>query len=148
MPFLYLDSSVIVSIALGEPRGVQALAILGPRESCTSDLSAVECQAGLSFQYASAPSGLPAAEQALNAVLGRMLLIQLTPAVLTQARTLIRRHRSGIGLRTLDALHVASATEVQAQLGMGSIEYLTADQRQHQAFTAEGFAGSLLISAG
>jgi predicted nucleic acid-binding protein len=140
----YLDSSVLVSIALGDSRGAQALAILGSQDSCTSELSAVECQAGLSVQYASAPKGLPAAEKALNAVVSRMQLIQVTSAVLGQARTLVRRHRPGIGLRTLDALHIASAIEVQALLGTGTVEYLTADRRQHGAFAAEGFNGTLL----
>jgi predicted nucleic acid-binding protein len=144
MPVVYIDSSVLVSIALGDPRGFQALAILGSRDSCTSELSPVECQAGLSFQYAGASGGLPAAEQSLNTVLGRIQMIQVTSDVLRQARTLVRRHRSGIGLRTLDALHVASCTEVQAQLGAGTVEYITADRRQHNAFTAEGFFGALL----
>jgi predicted nucleic acid-binding protein len=144
MTVVYLDSSVVVSIALGDPRGSQALALLGSRDSYTSELSPVECQAGLSSQYASAPSGLPAAEQALNTVLGRIQMIQITSAILIQARTLVRRHRKGIGLRTLDALHVASCVEIQAQLGAGTVEYITADRRQHNAFTAEGFFGAFL----
>ena len=145
MSLLYIDSSVLVSMTLGDPRGVQALAILGSRDAYTSELSAVECQAGLSFGYSETPGGLPVAEQVLNALLGRMQVIQVTSAVLRQARTLVRRYRSGIGLRTLDAVHVASCSEVQAQLGAAMIEYLTADQRQHNAFTAEGFLGTLLL---
>jgi predicted nucleic acid-binding protein len=143
MSFVYLDSSVLVAVALGDPRRSQALAILGARDSCTSALAPVECQAGLSFQYATAPAGLPAAEQALNTVLDRMHIIQITTSVLVQARTLVRRHRSGIGLRTLDAIHVASCGEVRAQLA-GAIEYITADRRQHVAFMSEGFSGTLL----
>jgi hypothetical protein len=61
MALLYIDSSVLVSMALGDQRGMQALAILGSRDSCTSELSAVECQAGLSFHYSDAPGGLPPA---------------------------------------------------------------------------------------
>jgi predicted nucleic acid-binding protein len=144
MALLYLDSSVLVSMALGDQRGLQTLAILGSRDSCTSELSLVECQAGLSFHYSGAPGGLLAAEQVLNAIVGRTQMIQMTSAVLGQARTLVRRHRSGIGLRTLDALHIASCAEVQAQLGTGSVDYLTADRRQHNGFTAEGFSGVLL----
>lgn len=144
MAFVYLDSSVLVAMALGDPRGMKALAIAGSRDPCTSALSAVECQAGLSFQYAATLGGLPAAEQALDAVLDRMQIIQVTLNVLIQARTLVRRHRSGIGLRTLDAIHVASCGEVRAQVGARAIEYITADRRQHVAFTAEGFAGTLL----
>ena len=145
MAFVYLDSSVLVAIALGDARGAQALTILGLRDSCTSALSPVECQVGLSFQYASAPGGLPAAEQALDAVLDRMQIIQVTPNILIQARTLVRRHRPGIGLRTLDAIHVASCGEVRAQVGTAAIEYITADRRQHVAFTSEGFSGTLLL---
>jgi predicted nucleic acid-binding protein len=144
MVFVYLDSSVLVANALGDVRGSQALAILGSRDSCTSETSAVECQAGLSFQYATAPGGLPGAERSLNAVLARLQMIQITATVIGQARTLVRRHRAGIGLRTLDALHVASCAEIQAQLGADAIEYITADRRQHQAFTAEGFSGDFL----
>ena len=62
MTVVYLDSSVLVCIALRDTRGFQALAILGSRDAYTSELSQVECQAGLSFQFASAPSGLPIAE--------------------------------------------------------------------------------------
>src|SRR5215470_4533628 len=133
MTFVYLDSSVLVTIALGDARGAQALALLGARDSCTSALSPVECQAGLSFQYATAPGGLPAAEQALDAILNRMQIIQITPSVLIQARTLVRRHRSGIGLRTLDAIHLASCGEIRGQVGAGAIEYITSDRRQHVA---------------
>jgi uncharacterized protein with PIN domain len=144
MSLLYVDSSVLVSMALGDQRGLQALAILGSRDSCTSELSSVECQGGLSINYSEAPSGLPVAEQVLNTLLGRMQVIQVTSAVLRQARTLVRRYRTGIGLRTLHALHIASCAEVQAQLGAGTIEYITADRRQHNAFTSEGFSGALL----
>jgi predicted nucleic acid-binding protein len=144
MAFVYLDSSVLVAVALGDPRGAQALAILGSRDACTSALAPVECQAGLSFQFATASGGLPAAEQALDVVFDRMWIIQLTPGVLVQARTLVRRHRSGIGLRTLDAIHVASCGEVRTEVGVHAIDYITADRRQHVAFTAEGFRGSLL----
>lgn len=144
MAFVYLDSSVLVAIALGDPRGAQALAIVGSHDSCTSALSLVECQAGLSFQYAEAPGGLPAAEQAIDAVLSRTQIIQVTHTILVQARTLVRRHRSGIGLRTLDAIHVASCGEVRAEIGSMAIEYITADKRQHMAFTSEGFSGTLL----
>ena len=144
MVFVYLDSSVLVAMALGDGRGSQALALIGSRDCCTSELSHVECQAGLSSQYSSAPGGLPAAEQALNAILSRADMIQVTAAVVGQARTLVRRHRAGLGLRTLDALHIASCVEVPEQLGAGALEYITADRRQHNAFTAEGFAGVFL----
>lgn len=144
MNVIYLDSSVLISMAIGDVRGLQAFAMIGTRGPYTSELSPVECQSGISFKYASSASGLPAAEQALNAVLARVRMVQITSAVLNQARTLVRRHRAGIGLRTLDALHVASCIEIQSQLGSGTVEYITADRRQHSAFMAEGFWGTFL----
>lgn len=144
MATVYLDSSVLVAIALGGERGINVLAMVGTRDSWTSAISPVECEAGLSFQYASAPGGLPAAEQALNAVLVHTHIIEVTINVLVQARTLVRRHRAGIGLRTLDAIHVASCGELRALIGAAAIEYVTADRRLHAAFTAEGLSGTLL----
>jgi len=144
MALVYLDSSVLVSMVLGTARGSQALAILGTRDSCTSEFSPVECQSGLSFHYSTAPGGLPAAEQALGTILSRMQMIQITSTVLSEARMLVRRHRPWLGLRALDALHIASCSHMQTQLAPGAIEYITADRRQHNAFTAEGFHGTLL----
>lgn len=145
MALVYLDSSILVSIALGDSRGSQAKKFLGSRESCTSEFSPVECQSALSFHYSTAAASLAAAEQAFDTVMAGIQTVQLTAAVLFRARTLIRRYRSGLGLRTLDALHVASCAEMQAQLGAHSVEYITADRRQHNAFTAEGFSGTLLV---
>ena len=144
MGLIYLDSSVLVSIAFGDSRGSQAQTILGSRALCTSELSPVECQSAFSFHYSASPAGLHAAEQALSRLLAGTQIIQLTSGVLNDARTLVRRYRSGLGLRTLDALHIASCAQMQAQLGSGTIEYITADRRQHNAFTAEGFSGTLL----
>jgi predicted nucleic acid-binding protein len=144
MAIVYLDSSVLVAIALRDKRGSQAMRILGSRDAYASAIVEVECQSSLSFQYANASSGLPSAEQALNAVLARVQTIQITTAVVAQARTLVRRYRAALGLRTLDAVHVASCVEMRAQLGAGAVEYITADQRQHSAFASEGFSGTLL----
>lgn len=144
MTAVYLDSSVLVSIAIGDTRGFQTLSLLGSRTAYTSELSPVECQAGISFKYASASSGLPAAEQAINRIFERIQMVGITSAILNQARTLVRRHRAGIGLRTLDALHIASCIEIRSQLDPSSVEYITADRRQHTAFMAEGFLGTLL----
>ena len=82
MAFVYLDSSIIISIVLNDPRGSQAQTILGSRNCYTSQISEVECQAGLSYQFSSAPSGLPASEQMLNTILAGMQIAQLTPTII------------------------------------------------------------------
>src|SRR5438309_408267 len=102
MTLVYLDSSVLVAIILGDKRGSRTLSLLGSRAACCSEIAAVECQAGLSFQFHLAPEGLPAAERALNDLLSRMQLIQALPSVLLQGRSLVRRYRPGLGLRALD----------------------------------------------
>lgn len=59
------------------------------------------------------------------------------PIVLSQAEELVQR----IGLRTLDALHVASALTFQAASGL-TIPFVTADVRQRDV--AESLALNLI----
>lgn len=86
------------------------------------------------------------AEQNLNRILASMTLYAVNSLVLGHARVLVKKYRSMLGLRSLDSIHLASANLVQQSLLEDEIqlEYLTADKRQHQAFTAEGFLGHLL----
>jgi predicted nucleic acid-binding protein len=64
-------------------------------------------------------------------------LIPITNALLVRTRDLLERHP----LRTYDALHLASALEVNAQLVSGQrpgLTFLAADQRLLTAAAAEG----------
>lgn len=64
-------------------------------------------------------------------------LVELGPIVLSQAEELVQK----TGLRTLDALHVASALAFQAASGL-TVPFITADVRQHDA--AERLALNLI----
>ena len=64
-------------------------------------------------------------------------LVEVGPIVLSQAEELVQR----AGLRTLDALHVASALTFQAASGL-TIPFVTADARQRGA--AESLALNLI----
>ena len=64
-------------------------------------------------------------------------LVEVGPIVLSQAEELVQR----AGLRTLDALHVASALTFQATAGL-TIPFVTADVRQRDA--AESLALNLI----
>ncbi|MGH7318469.1 MAG: PIN domain-containing protein [Candidatus Rokuibacteriota bacterium] len=55
-------------------------------------------------------------------------LVEVGQAVLDEAEALVQR----AALRTLDAVHVASALTVQAALGL-RIPFITADSRQREA---------------
>ncbi|HEY2933805.1 MAG TPA: type II toxin-antitoxin system VapC family toxin [Acidobacteriota bacterium] len=149
MNYLYVDASTLVSIALNDPaRAPKALKHISKYdEVMTSDLSRVECQAGLSSQLSNHPDLLVAAEQNMNRVLNRLMVLNIATSVVDMARTLIRRHRVSIGLRSADAIHLASANEFRQAVGLTNdlhLEYLTSDRKQHQAFTAEGFEGLFL----
>lgn len=146
MRALYLDSSVIVGWALGDP-GVTKIIDRERKkwdELATSELSVVECQAGVSAQLAKDPDSLAIAEQALNQILARVLLLTADSLTLGSARHLVRRHRVTLGLRSLDAIHLASALGVRSAYegeAKFRMDFLTADRRQYRAFTAEGFLG-------
>jgi predicted nucleic acid-binding protein len=64
-------------------------------------------------------------------------LVEVGPIVLSQAEELVQK----TGLRTLDALHVASALTFQAASGL-TIPFVTADIRQRDA--AESLALNLI----
>jgi predicted nucleic acid-binding protein len=64
-------------------------------------------------------------------------LVELGPIVLSQAEELVQK----TGLRTLDAMHVASALMFQAASGL-TIPFVTADVRQRDA--AESLALNLI----
>ena len=149
MDYLYVDASTLVAIALDDPRRAQAALpmLAASKHVGTSGLSLVECQAALSQELRDEPQLLVDAEQNLNRLLIRLQILAIAPAVLTQARHLVKRYRTSLGLRSADAIHVATANEVRDAIGeQGSrlIEYLTSDRRQHAAFTAEGYAGTFL----
>ena len=152
---LYLDSSVLVSLALIEAKHSRRAAELMREygQGVTSELAVVECQAGISAQLASSktahrPSLTAHAEQNLNRVLMTLDLIAVSSLVLGQARSLVKRYRVALGLRNLDAIHVATANLLAQSMGDDPefrIYYLTADRRQHEAFSAEGLVGELLV---
>ena len=145
---LYIDASTLVSIALNDLAwGPKALRhIQKYDEVMTSDLSRVECQAGLSSQLADYPDSLAAAEQNMNRIMNRLLVLSVTTSVVDMAKALIKRYRVSIGLRSADAIHLATANEFKETVGSSTdlrLDYLTSDRKQHRAFTAEGFEGLL-----
>src|SRR3989442_1104989 len=149
MNCLYIDASILVSIALNDPARVpKALRhIQKYDEVMTSDLSRVECQAGISSQLADYPDFLVAAEQNMNRIMNRLLILSVTTSVVGIAKILIKRYRISIGLRSADAIHLATANEFKETAGPKPdfrLDYLTSDRRKHRAFTAEGFEGLIL----
>ena len=146
---LYLDSSILASLALKD-EGRAKLVLQKIEESDeigTSEVAVVECQAGLSAQLSGQGELLVLAEQNLNQILARMTLYSVESVILGHARALVKQHRVATELRTLDAIHVATANVIRlAYLHSQEffLEYMTCDRKQHAAFTAEGHVGRLV----
>jgi predicted nucleic acid-binding protein len=147
--FLYIDSSVLVSIGLqNSERSNQAMEHLKKYQHLgSSELSVMEAQAGLSAQLG-VISALTDAEQNMNQIFGTLTLYSVDSLVLGNARALVKRYRKSIGLRSLDAIHVATFNLLAEAYASYSetfvMEYITADRKQHAAFTAEGHVGLCL----
>lgn len=151
---LYLDSSVLVGIAICDPKifdeASERIRLFEVRTS--SELAIVECQSGLTFQLSQHENAGQTAyfEQNLNQLLGSLQMVAVSPLVLAHARALVRSYRVSQGLRSLDAVHVATANFLQQGLSTAKLayrfQYLTADRRQHAVFSSEGHVGHYLGS--
>jgi len=119
----YLDSSAIVKLVVAEP-GSSALRryLRRRRPLVSSALARAEVARAL------LPLGEPAARRGQE-VLARLELIRVSDRVLTAAGSLLPA-----GLRTLDAIHLATAQ----QLGGDLARLITYDQRMHASAAAAG----------
>ena len=149
MKVLYLDSSILVSLAIRDRLRFSKLTarIQEAEQLISNEIAIVEAQAGLSFGLSDNARELVDAEQNLNQILAALSLTQIDSLTLGHARALVKRYRVSIGLRTLDAIHLASANLVREGFSDTPgfrMTYLTADRKQHAAFTAEGHVGMCL----
>lgn len=146
-PKVYLDSSVLVSLALRDPnRFDKILSLTEGAELFTSELSKVEATAGIvSHLHGSDPLRL--AVENLMRILETFQRLRLSTRVLEEARNLVLRHRVTMGLQSVDALHIASWNLFCNSLSDRERSYasfLTADRKQYAAWSAEGRFGVLI----
>lgn len=121
----YADSSALVKLAVAEPETAALVDALEAFEAVvSSDLAAVE------VTRAARRAAGRAGERAARAVLDRVGLLRIDGAVLRRAAAL-----DPPALRSLDALHVASALEVGDPLTV-----LAYDERLIAAARAAGLA--------
>lgn len=130
-PWAYFDTSVLVRRYVREPGSARARALFRRYRFLSSAIAPVEVMSALSRRRAAGEL----AERDFGAILSRMQkdrayweLVEVSPRVLSQAEALIPR----TALRTLDAIHVASAMVFQAASGI-RIPFVTADTRQRDA---------------
>jgi predicted nucleic acid-binding protein len=122
--FAYLDASALVKLAVHETE-TPALeqAVLNRDALFTSEVGAIELHRAL------ARTGRPAALEQADAVLDAVFLASLTSAIRTRAGRI-----EPTSLRTLDAIHVATA----ASLPLPDLDFITYDDRQANAARALG----------
>lgn len=122
--YAYLDASALVKLAVREPETAALERALLDREALfTSEIGAVELRRALGR------TAHPAAADQAEAVLDAVFLADLTPAVRASAGRL-----QPASLRTLDAIHVATA----ASLALADLDFITYDERQAGAARAVG----------
>jgi predicted nucleic acid-binding protein len=144
---LYVDSSVIVSWAVRDSireskiiEGVQKFDRLW-----SSDFSQVEAASGIAMEAQQRGFSSFEMEQNLNRLLQAIDLISVNDLVIGRARALVQQYRATHGLRSLDAIHVASAEVLKTVHSRAEeVEFLTTDRRQAQVFTMLGWVGTLL----
>ena len=127
----YFDTSAMVKRYVKEAGSARVAALLRRRRFLSSAIAPVEATSA--FRRRTVTGGLT--QRDLTAILARMRrdrayweLVEVTGLVLDRAEELIR----GTGLRTLDAIHVASALIFQGASGM-LIPFVTADAEQREA---------------
>lgn len=136
----YFDSSVLVKRYVKEEGSMTTQRLLHKYRFLSSVVAPVEVLSALSRR----PTAGEPAQRNFLAVRSRLHkdrayweLVEMGALVFSQAEELVQR----TGLRTLDALHVASALTFQAASGL-AIPFVTADVRQREA--AEKLAPTLI----
>ena len=121
---VYLDTSELVKLVVDEPESAALLDWLKEpgRMPVSSDLARTEL---LRATRRAAPSRMVRAREVLDS----LVLLQLSTATFERAATL-----DPLSLRSMDAVHVASAVE----LGDDLDSFVTYDDRQAEALTVLG----------
>jgi uncharacterized protein len=140
MDWAYFDTSVLVKRYVAEPGSTRARRILRAHRFLSSAIAPIEAVSA--FRRRQMLGDLSTAN--VHAIIRRMgqdrphwELISISPDMLRQAEKLILT----LHMRTLDALHIASALAFRLASGM-RIRFMTADRQQadaarHMDFTVE-----------
>lgn len=127
----YFDTSVLVKRYVKEEGSAVARRLLQRYRFLSSAIAPLEVLSALSRRRTSgevAPRDFMAIRSRLHKDRSYWELVEVGAIVLSQAEEVVQK----TGLRTLDALHVASALAFQAASGL-TIPFITADVRQRAA---------------
>jgi predicted nucleic acid-binding protein len=133
----YFDTSALVKRYVDESGRREVLQLLRQNECVTSAVLPVELRSGLRRRVAEGSidaARLPAILKHIAADRPYWTLVEVGTDVLAGAETLVAAHP----IRTLDAIHVASAQLFAARVSMPGLTFVSADKRQTEAAVAVG----------
>ena len=132
----YFDSSAVVKVYVQESGRAAVLRLLRQREVVASAILPVEIRGALRRRVAEnviESSRLPAALQQLARDRAQWNFIAVSTEILKRAEQIVATH----AVRTLDAIHIASAQEFARRL-QARVPFISADHRQIEAAAAVG----------
>jgi predicted nucleic acid-binding protein len=133
----YFDTSALVKRYFDEPGRREVLQLLRQNECVTSAVLPVELRSGLKRRVAEGSidaARLPAILKRVAADRHYWTLVEVGTDVLAGAETLVAAYP----IRTLDAIHVASAQLFAARVSMPALTFVSADRRQTETAVALG----------
>ena len=133
----YFDTSAIVKRYVDEPGRREVLRLLRRHECVTSAVLPIELRSSLRRRVAEGAidaARLPAILKHVAADRPYWTLVEVGIDVLASAETLVGVHP----IRTLDAIHVASAQLFAARVSMPGLTFVSADKRQTETAVAVG----------
>jgi predicted nucleic acid-binding protein len=140
----YFDTSALVKRYVDEAGRREVLQLLRRNECVTSAVLPVELRSGLRRRVAEGSlvaARLPAILTHVAADRAYWTLVEVGTDVLTAAETLVATHP----IRTLDAIHVASAQLFAAGISMPALTFVSADKRQTETAIAVGLAARHIV---
>lgn len=132
----YFDSSAVVKLYVQESGRAAVLRLLRQHEVVASAILPVEIRGALRRRAAEnviESSRLPAALQQLASDRAQWNLLAVSTEILERAEQIVASH----AVRTLDAIHIASAQEFAGRL-QTRVPFISADHRQCESAAAVG----------
>ena len=137
MPWGYFDTSALVKRYVDEPGRLGLLQLLRRHDCVTSAVLPVELRSALRRRVSDGtldPERVPVILRRVTTDRSYWTLVEVGTDVLAAAEALVARHP----LRTLDAIHVASAQLFAARITPLELIFVSADARQTSAAAAVG----------
>ena len=116
---MYLDSAILVKLVVREPDSAFYARLVDRQIVWSSQLAMTECFSALlrkeregAITAAHRRAGWRQLESDVAA--GRLSIVAVTATVLERARTMLERVHGAVALRSLDAIHLASADDCRS----------------------------------